>query len=114
MHWHCRSGPIDEALLASLVLLAKNQVLLPPPPLIQLAEPTVAISLRVFLSVLFPSQLQCQMGMLLELIVEGWKIRKGTLEGLFFRRLSKYDFFNPLLVPSGNGHCIPAAAAFFR
>jgi hypothetical protein len=101
MHRHRRSRPIDEALLASFVLLAKNHVLLPPPLLIQLAEPTVAIALRVLLAVLFPSQLQCQMGMLLELIVEGWKIRKCTRGGLFYRTLlSEHGFFNALLVPA--------------
>ena len=101
LHRHRRSGPIDEALLARLVLLAKNHVLLPPPLPIQVAEPAVAIALRVLLPVLFPSQLQCQMGMLLELFVEGCKIRKGMLGGLVYRGLlPKHSLFNSLLVPA--------------
>jgi hypothetical protein len=44
LHRHRRSGPIDEALLPSLVLLAKNYVLLPSPLPIQLAKSAVAIT----------------------------------------------------------------------
>jgi hypothetical protein len=41
------------------------------------------------------------MSMLLELIVEGWKIRKGSLRGFFDRTLlPKYSFCNLLLVPT--------------
>src|ERR1700730_1754294 len=96
-----RPAPVDKPLLAPLVLLAKNYILLPPPLPIQVAEPAVAIPLRVLFPVIFPSQLQGQMGMLLELFVEGWKIREGMLAGLFYRkRLTKHGFFNPLLVPA--------------
>jgi hypothetical protein len=39
--------------------------------------------------------------MLLELIVERWKIGKSTLRGFFDRTmLPKHDFFNLLLVPT--------------
>src|ERR1700757_4036559 len=61
------TGPVHESLLARLVYLAQNHILLPAPPLVELAEATVAVSFRMHLSILFPCQLQCQMGMLLQL-----------------------------------------------
>ena len=59
------SGPIDETLLAGLVLLAKNHILLLAPPPVEFAETAVTISFRMHLPILFPSQLQRQMAMLL-------------------------------------------------
>jgi hypothetical protein len=41
------------------------------------------------------------MGMLLELIVEGWKIRRNTIAGLFDRSLlPEHDLFNAFFVPA--------------
>src|SRR6201998_4860191 len=50
------TGPVDETLLAGLVYLAQNHILLSAPPLVQLAEATVAVSFRMHLPVLLPSQ----------------------------------------------------------
>jgi hypothetical protein len=53
----------------------------------------------VLLPVLFPGQLRCQMGMWLELLVQGWKIREGTSRGFFDRAmLPEHGFLNPILV----------------
>src|SRR5437773_5370350 len=41
------TGPVDEALLARLVYLAKNYILLSAPTLVELAEATVAVSFRM-------------------------------------------------------------------
>src|SRR5712692_21374 len=76
VHRNRGTGPVHETLLARLVYLAKNYILLPAPTLVELAEATVAVSLRMNLPVLFPSQLQRQMGMLLQLSVQGGKIRE--------------------------------------
>src|SRR5439155_12634111 len=56
------SGPVDRILLAGLVFLAKNHILLLAPPPVEFAETTVAVSFRMHLSILFPSQLQRQVG----------------------------------------------------
>jgi hypothetical protein len=53
-----RASPVDETLLAGLVLLAQNHILLPEPSPVQLAESAVAITLRLRLPILFPGQLQ--------------------------------------------------------
>src|SRR5882762_5496882 len=65
VHRNRGSGPVDESLLAGLVLLAKNHILLLSPSPVELAEATVAVSFRMHLPILFPSQLQGQMTMLL-------------------------------------------------
>src|SRR5712671_1114435 len=61
VHRNRGTGPVHESLLPRLVYLAKNYVLLPAPTLVELAEATVAVSFRMHLSILFPSQLQRQM-----------------------------------------------------
>ena len=53
-----RARPIDEHLLARLVLLAQHHVELRAPALVQLAEPRVAIAIRIGLPVFLPQQLQ--------------------------------------------------------
>src|ERR1700722_711236 len=58
LHRNRGTGPVHETLLARLVYLAKNYILLPPPTLVEFAEATVAVSFRMNLPVLFPSQLQ--------------------------------------------------------
>ena len=64
------ASPIDKTLLTRRMVLAQNHVLLPEPAPVQFAEATVAVSLRMCLPILFPSQLQSQMTMLLELLLE--------------------------------------------
>src|SRR5580658_2063066 len=116
MHGDRGSCPVDESLLAGFVLLAKYHILLLAPPPVQFAEATVAISFRMHLSVLFPCQLQCQMGMLLQLLVEGRKIRKGPLVRADYRALlAEQGLFDAFFVPTFR-QCqeIPAAATFFR
>jgi len=51
------SCPIHEQVLAGLVPLPQHHILLPPPPLVQLAEAAVLIAIRVCLPVLLPQQL---------------------------------------------------------
>src|SRR5207302_1034618 len=81
------TGPVDESLLARLVYLAKNYILLPAPTLVELAEATVAVSFRMNLPVLFPSQLQRQMAMLLQLRMQGGKIREDLFGESFYHLL---------------------------
>ena len=45
-----RTGVIDEELFAGTVLLAKNDVQLAPPPLVEFAEAAVAIAVEMVLS----------------------------------------------------------------
>ena len=51
------SSPVDEQLLAGLVLLPQHHVLLLPPALVQLAEAAVAVAVRVCLR--YSSQGNC-------------------------------------------------------
>jgi hypothetical protein len=51
------------------VFLTQHHIQVPPPVLIALAKPTVAISLGMCLPVFFPQQLQRQMAMLLQLLM---------------------------------------------
>src|SRR5208282_6459166 len=78
------AGPVHESLLARLVYLAKNYILLPAPTLVEPAEATVAIPFRMNLPVLFPSQLQRQMTMLLQLRMQGGKIREDLFGESFY------------------------------
>ena len=68
-------GIIDEQLFAGAVFLAQHHVQLTPPLLVEIAESTVAVSVGVCLSVLFPYQLQRQVGMLLEFFMDAGQIR---------------------------------------
>jgi hypothetical protein len=52
------------------VFLAQHHVQVPPPMLIALAKPTVAIPLGIRLTVFFPHQLQVQMAMLPQLLMD--------------------------------------------
>src|SRR5258708_30005995 len=100
VHRNRGTGPVNETLLARLVYLAKNYILLPAPPLVEFAEATVAISFRMNLPVLFPSQLQRQMAMLLQLRMQGGKIRKDLFgESFYHRPLSEQCLLDSLLVP---------------
>jgi hypothetical protein len=94
------TGPIYETLLARLVYLAKDHILLPAPPLVELAEATVAVSFRMYLPVLFPSQLQGQMGMLLQLSVQCGKIREDLFgKSFYYLPPSEQCLLDTLLVP---------------
>ncbi len=84
VHRNRCTGPVDETFFARLVYLAKNYILLPAPTPVELAEATVAISFRMNLPVLFPSQLQRQMAMLLQLRVQGGKIREHLFGESFY------------------------------
>jgi len=49
-----RASPIDESLFARTVLLAQNHVLLPPPNLVELTKPAVAIPVGMSFAILLP------------------------------------------------------------
>src|SRR5438876_11867097 len=94
------TGPVHETLLARLVYLTKNYILLPAPTLVEFAEATVAVSFRMNLPVLFPSQLQRQMAMLLQLRMQVGKIREDLFgESFYHLPLSEQGLLDTLLVP---------------
>src|SRR6476646_3039081 len=68
------SRPVDEHLLAGLVLLPEHDVLCPAPALVQLAESAVAVSIRLAFAILFPEQLQGDMLVGLQLLANGAEI----------------------------------------
>src|SRR5467141_795437 len=114
VHRNRGTGPVHETLLARLVYLAKNYILLPAPTLVEPAEATVAISFRMNLPVLFPSQLQRQMAMLLQLRMQGGKIREDLFgESFYHLPLSEQGLLDALLVPAFRsrpgypGRCCP-------
>src|SRR5882672_5718479 len=68
--------PIDEHLFPGPVFLPENDILVPIPALVQLAEATVAIAAGLTCAVLLPNQLECQMLVALKLAVnlnEVWR-----------------------------------------
>ena len=85
--------PVHEHLFPGLVFLPQHHIQVPPPVLIALAKPTVAIPLGIRLSVFFPQQLQGQMAMLLELLMNGFPFRlrplplRSGLDGLVPKQL---------------------------
>src|SRR5213083_778 len=114
VHRNRCAGPIHEALLARLVHLAKNYILLPAPTLVEPAEATVAVPFRMHLPVFFPSQLQRQMAMLLQLRMQGGKIREDLFgESFYHLPLSEQGLLDALLVPAFRsrpgypGRCCP-------
>ena len=70
MNRHGVAGPVDERLLARLVVLPEHDILIPVPSLIQLTEPAVAIAVRMSFAILLPEQLQRQMLVCLKLRVQ--------------------------------------------
>src|SRR5262249_4348449 len=75
-------------------------ILLLAPALIQLAEATVAVALRMHLPVLFPSQLQRQMGMSLELFPEDGKIWQNSWAPFDRETITEKCFLDALFVPA--------------
>src|ERR1700691_830155 len=70
--------PIDEQLLARLVLLPEHDIELASPLLIVVAEVAVAITIGMRLSVFHPEELQRQVPVLPELIVNRREIRRRS------------------------------------
>src|SRR6266849_5850399 len=101
VHRNRCTGPVHETLLARLVYLAKNYILLPAPTLVEPAEATVAVPFRMHLPVFFPSQLQRQMAMLLQLRMQGGKIREDLFgKSFYYLPLSEQCQLDALLVPA--------------
>src|SRR2546430_1773242 len=95
------TGPVHETLLARLVYLAKIYILLLAQTLVEPAEATVAVPFRMHLPVFFPSQLQRQMAMLLQLRMQGGKIREDLFGASFYYLLpSEQCLLDALLVPA--------------
>ena len=111
VHRNRCTGPVHETLLTRLVYSWRRTTSwLPAPPLVEPAEAAVAVSFRMHLPVFFPSQLQCQMTMLLQLRMQGRKIREDLLgESFYHLPLSEQCLLDSLLVP-----CLPAAARLSR
>ena len=60
---HRRPGPVHKHLFARTVLLPHHDVVIPDPPLVQLAKAALTVPVRLILAILFPNQLQRQMTM---------------------------------------------------
>ena len=56
-NWDGRTGMIDEHLLAHPVILSQDQIELLNPAVIELAEATVLVAIRLALFVFLPEQL---------------------------------------------------------
>ena len=93
------SRPIDEQLLAGLVLLAQHHILLAAPALVQLAEAAVAIAVRVCLPVLLPEQLLRQVWMLLSLLVKVGEVRHRQHRRASPWRPTEQRSLQPVFVP---------------
>ena len=109
-------GPIDEQLLAGFVFLAQNDILFPTPALIEFTEPAVPIAVRVGFPVLFPEQLQGNEALCLALLMNGRKVRRGSirLAGMAGSEPNSAASSFGSSQPSGSGHLIPARSARAR
>jgi hypothetical protein len=72
-----RTCPVDEQLLARFVCLAQDDILFAAPALVELAEPAVAVAIRVGFPVFLPEQLQRYETLCLALLMDGRKVRRG-------------------------------------
>jgi hypothetical protein len=82
-----------------MVLLPQHHVLIPIPALVQLAEPAIAVAVRMSFAIFFPDQLQCQMPVSLKLRmdlaeVHSWPLRRRRPH----RSRWKQKFVEPLFV----------------
>src|SRR5215831_13845012 len=93
------SCPIDEQLLAGLVLLPQHHILFPPPPLVQLAEAAVLVAVRVFLPVLLPKQLLRQVCMLLPLTMKVGEVGHGQHRWAAAWRPAEQRNLKPVIIP---------------
>ena len=69
-----RNCPVDESLLAGFVFLPHNHIQFLAPALVQLAEPIVAIAIRIRIPVFLPTQLQGHVAVTPELLAHGSKV----------------------------------------
>ena len=96
------SCPINEQLLAGLVLLAQHHILFPSPPLIQLAEATVLVAVGIRLPVLFPKQLLRHVWMLLPLPVKIGEVGHREHRRAAARRTAEQRRLKSVIVPLGS------------
>jgi hypothetical protein len=61
------AGPVDEGLVAGVVILPEHHITVAMPPLIEFAEAAVAVAVRLRFTVLLPEELQRQMFVSLQL-----------------------------------------------
>jgi hypothetical protein len=91
--------PVDKHFFAGFVFLPQYNIQMPPPVLIALAKPTVAVSLGMDLPIFFPHQLQSQMAMLLQLLMDSIPVRlrpwldRSAPDRLVPKKLSLQFFF---------------------
>ena len=78
-NWDGRTGMIDEHLLAHPVILSQDQIELLNPAVIELAEATVLVAIRLALFVFLPEQLKRHVPVAAEFFVDRCKIGKTCL-----------------------------------
>jgi hypothetical protein len=65
------AGVIDKQLLAGPVFLPQDDFLPPQPAAVEIAEPAIAIAIRVLIPVLIPEKLQGDVLVVLQLLADG-------------------------------------------
>ncbi len=114
---HRGAGPVDEHLLAGLCVLPEHDVVIPVPPLIQLAETAVAVAVRLRFAILFPEQLQGHMFVTFELAMDFGEVQarpRVAEAGIRGRVGNSSSLSRRSSQSSGNGQVRPAAAALSR
>ena len=93
------AGIVHEELLAGPVFLPQHQIQLAPPAMVQIAELTVLIALRIRLLVLIPEQHQGHMFVSAALLMDGGEVGEGTLLRGRFTRGRKQPVLNRPVIP---------------
>lgn len=94
------AGPIDEQLLARLMLLAQHHILLFPPAPVELAEAAVAVAVQVLLAILLPQQLLGEIAVLPQLLADVNEVWLGPLRRLLGSLIrGKQRRFQAVLIP---------------
>jgi hypothetical protein len=95
------TGPIDEQLLARLVLLPEHDIELAPPLLIMVTEVAVTVTIGVRLPVFHPEELQRHVPVLPKLVVNRWEIRRCSMRWRRRRLMSCSEqlTLDPVVIP---------------
>jgi hypothetical protein len=96
------SGPVHEQLFAGLMLLPQHEILFPPPPLLQIAEAAVLVTIRVCLPIRLPQQLLRYVWMLLPLAMKIGEVGRGQHRWAATWRSAEQRGFKSVIIPLGS------------
>jgi len=96
------SGPVHEQLFAGLMLLPQHEILFPPPPLVQIAEAAVLVTIRVCLPIRLPQQMLRYVWMLLPLTMKVGEVGHRQYRRTAARWSAEQRRLQAVIVPLGS------------